>query len=106
LVGIDIIAGLTGLYSLNVDQEMISRITKHKIAGEEVPVIPVEDNILLKAAWGRGVDLGKHDWEDVQAMMAFCPHLDWEYIQMRVQNNMDASRGPDVLKRLHRMWHN
>jgi hypothetical protein len=103
LVGIDIITGITGLYSLDVDKAMITRITKHKIAGVKMPVIPVEDNILLKAAWGRGSEVGKHDWEDVQAMMAFCPHLDWEYIHMRAQDNMSSSLGPEVLNRLNRM---
>jgi hypothetical protein len=34
-----------------------------------VPVIPPEDNILLKALWGRGPEVGKHDWEDVREMM-------------------------------------
>jgi len=35
-----------------------------------------ENNILLKAMWGRGPEVGKHDWEDVQAMMAHLPALD------------------------------
>jgi hypothetical protein len=73
-------------------------------AGVVVPVIPPEDNILLKAVWGRGAEVGKHDWEDVQAMMAHLPMLDWEYLRWRA-----GARGPrrstePVLERLESLW--
>lgn len=58
LPGFDILAGLT---IMNLDAEMAARLTRHEIAGVVVPVIPPEDNILLKAVWGRGPEIGKHD---------------------------------------------
>ena len=62
---------------------MAARVTRHEIGGIQVPVIPREDNILLKAMWGRGAEEGKHDWEDVEAMMTSVPSLDWEYLRWR-----------------------
>lgn len=80
LPDIDILAGLT---SMDLDEAMASRLTRHEIVGVSVPVIPPEDNILLKAIWGRGPELGKHDWEDVEAMLAHVPALDWAYLRWR-----------------------
>ncbi|UCC64344.1 MAG: nucleotidyltransferase family protein [Anaerolineae bacterium] len=88
LPGFDILAGLArqdaeATYALDLDAEMAARLTHGKVLGVTVPVIPPEDNILLKAMWGRGSEVGKHDWEDVQAMMAHLPALDWAYLRWR-----------------------
>jgi hypothetical protein len=96
LPGFDILAGLT---VMDLDAEMAARLTRHEIAGVIVPVIPPEDNILLKAMRGRGPEVGKHDWEDVQEMMAHLPTLDWEYLHWRAE----ACRGERVLERLEAM---
>ena len=29
--------------------------------------------------------MGKHDWEDIRAMLAHLPALDWEYLRWRVK---------------------
>jgi hypothetical protein len=58
LPGVDIVAGLRGM---DLDAEMAARRTWHEIAGVVVPVIPPEDNILLKGLMGRGPEEGKHD---------------------------------------------
>jgi hypothetical protein len=63
---------------------MVARRTHHQIAGVTVPVIPPEDNILLKAIWRRGPEQGKHDWADVQAMLAHVSALDWDYLHWRL----------------------
>jgi hypothetical protein len=88
LPGFDLVAGLMmcdsdATYTLDLDAQMAARLTRHEIAGVLVPVIPPEDNILLKAIWGRGPEEGKHDWEDVEAMIAQLPTLDWEYLRWR-----------------------
>ncbi len=80
LPGFDILAGLT---IMDLDAPMAARLTRHEIAGITVPVIPPEDNILFKAILGRGPEMGKHDWEDVHAMLAYLPALDWEYLRWR-----------------------
>ncbi len=88
LPGIDLIAGLTmvegdAAYTMDLDDEMAARRTRHEISGVVVPVIPPEDNMLLKAVWGRGPEQGKHDWEDVEAMIAHLPAIDWGYLRWR-----------------------
>jgi hypothetical protein len=80
LPGFDILAGLT---IMDLDAHMAARLQRHEIADVTVPVIPPEDNILLKAIMGRGPEVGKHDWDDVRAMVAHLPSLDWEYLRWR-----------------------
>ena len=101
LPGLDILAGLT---VMDLDAPMAARLTRHEIAGVTAPVIPPEDNILLKAIWGRGPEQGKHDWEDVAAMMAHLPTLDWAYLRWRASTLGQPRRVGQVLKRLEEMW--
>ena len=86
--GVDLVAGLTMFeggtaYTVDLDEPMLARRTWHEISGVVVPIIPPEDNILLKAVWRRGPEQGKHDWEDVRAMMSHLPSLDWQYLRWR-----------------------
>jgi hypothetical protein len=88
LPDVDLIAGLTmfegdAAYTVDLDDEMAARRTFHEIGTVVAPVIPPEDNMLLKAVWGRGLEEGKHDWEDVEAMLAHLPAIDWEYLSWR-----------------------
>lgn len=85
----DILAGLSHHTSdlscvVDLDDEMVARRTRRDISGVTVPVIPPEDNILLKAIWQRGPEQGKHDWQDVQAMLAHLSALDWDYLRWRL----------------------
>lgn len=101
LPGIDI---LPGLALVDLDEAMARRLTRHALDGVDVPIIPPEDNILLKAMWGRGVDEGKHDWEDVEAMMYHLSSLDWEYLRWRAKGIAPRRRAEQVLDRLDRLW--
>jgi hypothetical protein len=103
LPGFDLLAGLH-LMDLDLDTEMAQRLTFHEIAGVSVPVIPPEDNILLKAMWGRGPEQGKHDWEDVEAMMANLPALDWAYLRWRAGTFDAAQKAGQVVQRLDALW--
>jgi hypothetical protein len=114
LPAVDIIAGLTMVegdvtYHIDLDEEMAARRTRHEIAGIEMPVIPVEDNILLKAVWGRGPEEGKHDWEDVHAMLAHVAvshgAVDWAYLHWRAEGCCSVSGGllPGVQRALERL---
>ena len=110
LPGFDILAGLArhdaeATYALDLDAEMAARLTHGEILGVTVPVIPPEDNILLKAMWGRGSEVGKHDWEDVQAMMAHLPALDWAYLRWRAAACGPQRRMEQVLARLESLKH-
>lgn len=106
---VDMIAGLTmfdadGAYTIDLDHEMAARRTLHEIAGVSVPVIPAEDNILLKAVWGRGAEEGKHDWEDVRAMLAHVD-VDWEYLRWRAERCalVSGTPAPGVRRALERL---
>jgi hypothetical protein len=86
---------------MDLDDQMATRLQRHSISGVSVSVIPPEDNILLKALWGRGPEEGKHDWEDVEAMMAYLPALDWDYLNWRA----GACGVPrQVVERLDALW--
>ena len=105
LPGFDLVAGLTwregdSTYTMDLDEQMAARLQHHEITGVIVPVIPPEDNILLKALFGRGPEVGKHDWEDVQAMVAHLPALDWEYLRWRVDACGSGPRMGWALERL------
>ncbi len=100
----DILVGWRRGYEIDVDDEMMSRRTHADIAGLIVPVIPVEDNILLKAIWGRGPELGKHDWEDVGAMMTGRTGLDWDYLHYRAHTGLKPERAQQILERLEQFW--
>jgi hypothetical protein len=102
LPGFDILAGLT---AMDLDAHMAARLQRHEILGVTVPVIPPEDNILLKAIMGRGPELGKHDWQDVQAMMAHLPRLDWEYLHWRAHVCGPRQRAQRALERLQESRH-
>lgn len=97
----DILAGLT---VMDLDTAMAARLTHHEIAGVTVPVIPAEDNILLKAIWGRGPEVGKHDWEDVEAMMRHLSTLDWEYLHWRADACAPRQHAEQILQRLEAIW--
>jgi hypothetical protein len=95
---------LAGLNVMDLDDRMAARLTRHEIAGVMVPVIPPEDNILLKAMWGRGPEVGKHDWEDVREMMVHLPTLDWEYLRWRASQCASPQRTGQLLERLETLW--
>lgn len=96
----DLVAGLT---VVDLDAEMAARLTRHNLLGVGVPVISVEDNVLLKGLWGRGADQGKHDWEDVEAMMVANAEVDWAYLEWRAAS-MASAEAEAVLGRLKGMW--
>jgi hypothetical protein len=92
---------LVGLDDMDLDDQMTVRLQRHNVAGVSASIIPPEDNILLKALWGRGPEEGKHDWEDIEAMMAHLPTLDWEYLHWRAEV---CNVPQQVLERLDALW--
>jgi hypothetical protein len=101
----DLVAALTMFegdvaYTVDLDDEMAARRTVHKIKGVVAPVIPPEDNMLLKAVWGRGPEEDKHDWEDIEAMLAHLPAIDWEYLRWRA---VQCGPTPGVRRALERL---
>ncbi len=97
----DIVAGLI---AMDMDAPMAARIQHYTLQDVTVPVIPPEDNILLKAVWGRGPEVGKHDWEDVRAMLAYLTKLDWDYLRWRAEACVEAPQREQILARLQTLW--
>jgi predicted nucleotidyltransferase len=97
LDGFDIIAGLR---LVDLDEQMAARLTQGQVDSVPVPLIPVEDNIALKATWGRGPEQGKHDWQDVEAMIAAVDRLDWGYLRWRLEQFQSQERAGRTLARL------
>jgi len=81
----EIFAGLTKGIRLEMDTEMISRISRHELLGVTVSVLSVEDNIVFKAALGRDPKVGKRDWGDIAAMLKANENLDWVYLYWRLE---------------------
>ena len=50
--------------------------------------------------WRRGQDEGKHDWEDVRAMLVGVPDLDWDYLRWRLSACGAGEGTADVLHKL------
>jgi hypothetical protein len=82
-----------------LDEEMIGRINWKQLFGVRVPIISVEDNIVLKAILQRGEELGKHDVEDIKSMMTH-EKLDLEYIRKRIMRCKAEKRVKPLLQSL------
>jgi hypothetical protein len=87
--GIDITADLKIVkndktYLFSMDNEMIERIKYRKLFDIEVPLIPVEDNIILKAILQRSEKEGKHDMEDIKSMIKN-EEIDFEYLKEKIK---------------------
>lgn len=87
--GIDIVADLKIVkngknYFFSMDDEMIERIKYRKLFDVEVPLIPVEDNIILKAILQRSEKEGKHDIEDIKNMIKN-ERIDFKYLRKRIE---------------------
>jgi predicted nucleotidyltransferase len=63
---------------------MMERIKYRKLFDIEVPLIPVEDNIILKAILQRSEKEGKHDIEDIKSMIKN-EEIDFKYLKERIK---------------------
>ena len=89
LPDIEIIAGLTRSLTFLLDEEMIARLHRGTLLGVDVPALSVEDNLAFKVILGRGPEVGKHDWEDIDALLSrYAP--DWDYLYLRLERSVPA----------------
>jgi hypothetical protein len=82
-----------------LDDKMIERASWRQLFGVEVPVMSVEDNIILKAILQRGQDRGKHDIEDTRSMIAH-EKIDIQYLEERIKRCQAEKRVKQLLKPL------
>jgi hypothetical protein len=73
-----------GKCSFYLDDKMIERIRWRQLFGVRVPVMSVEDNIVLKAILQRGKEKGKHDLEDIETMVSH-QKIDVKYLTERIR---------------------
>ena len=66
-----------------MDEEMQKNLRYRRLYELEVPVVPLEDNIILKAALGRGSDQGKFDLQDIIDMKK--NSINHEYLKRRIK---------------------
>lgn len=80
-----------------LDDKMIERASWKQLFGVVVPVMSVEDNIILKAILQRGEDKGKHDIEDIKSMIAH-EKIDLQYLEERMEKCQAGKRVKHLLK--------
>ena len=80
-----------------MDEEMERKIQLRRLFDVKVPVIPVEDNIILKAILQRTEKQGKHDIEDIQCMIKN-EKIDVEYLKKRIRKYHAGKRVKPLLK--------
>jgi len=102
--GVDVVADLrtnvngeTRLFFM--DDEMEKKIQQRRLFAVEVPVIPVEDNIIFKAILQRTEKQGKHDIEDIRCMIKN-ENVDLEYLKRRIRKYHAEKRVKPLLKLL------
>ncbi len=83
-------------YPYFMDEEMAARRRMVALEGLEVPVLAPEDVIALKVVLQRGLEQGKHDLEDVEALRAAMP-LDRAYLRRRLQHMGAMDRASPII---------
>jgi hypothetical protein len=82
-----------------MDQEMEEKIRQRKLLNVEIPLVPVEDNIIFKAILQRTEKQGKHDIQDIQCMIKN-EKIDTEYLKKRTRKYHAENRVEPLLKLL------
>jgi len=75
------------------------RIQQRRLFAVEIPVIPVEDNIIFKAILQRTEKQGKHDIEDIRHMIKN-ENADLKYLKRRTRKYHAEKRVKPLLKLL------
>jgi len=78
-VQVDVIFWLKGDFYL--DDEMLARARRIDVGGRDIPVVPPEDLIVVKAII-HDEQTPRH-WGDALALVANCDDLDWDYLIVR-----------------------
>jgi len=92
-----VIDGKTYLFFM--DEGMEEKLQHRKLFGVDVPVIPVEDNIIFKAILQRTEKQGKHDIEDIFCMIT-SERIDVEYLRRKIRKYHAEKRVEPLLVRL------
>jgi hypothetical protein len=72
------------IYPKSIDEEQLKRIRKIRINNIEIPLLSPEDVIASKALTQRGKEVGKHDIDDVKAILKN-QKIEWKYLKERAK---------------------
>ncbi|MSR84897.1 hypothetical protein EXS71_00420 [Candidatus Uhrbacteria bacterium] len=72
-------------YRLSLTKNVLDHATTFDYQGQTITLLPVEDVLFIKALLQRGVDVGKHDIEDIQRFLKINPAIDRAYLASRVE---------------------
>ena len=81
------LGGKTSGYIWNFDQDAFSKVKIFNVNDTALPVMSVEDIIVMKAILGRGEDVGKYDLFDIKNIICtqLKKEIDFLYIARRAQ---------------------
>jgi len=71
-------------YDLALTKDTESMRLEMEYTGQKVFLYPPEDVLLIKALLQRGLDVGKHDIEDIRNFMKIYPNLRMDYLEKRI----------------------
>jgi len=72
------------VYRKLMDDEFSNKIRKIKINSLEIPILSPEDIVASKALTQRGKEVGKHDIDDIKAILKN-QKIDWKYLEERAK---------------------
>jgi len=87
------------IYLKTMDNEQLKRIRKIKVNSLEIPLFSPEDIIASKALTQRGKEVGKHDIDDIKAMLK-TQKIDWKYLEERAKRMGGYNRIFELLRYL------
>jgi len=87
------------VYQKSMDDESSNRIRKIKVNSLEIPVLSPEDVIASKALTQRGKEEGKHDIDDIKAILKN-QKIDWKYLEERAERMGGYDRIFELLRYL------
>jgi hypothetical protein len=85
-------------YPFRLTDASVSRLTSHTIDGLTISLVDPVDTILLKAILQRGAEQGKHDLEDIAAILAKI-NIDEVYLGERLRESGAADRTSKIWKK-------
>jgi hypothetical protein len=87
------------IYPFRLSDEAVSRVITYQVDDFPVKLVDPVDSILLKSLLQRGADQGKHDVEDIQAMLE-AVKIDTPYLRKRLEETQALDAAAPLLSKL------
>ncbi len=85
-------------YPIHLTKLVWSNVTSVKANGVVIKMLPPEDTVIIKAPLQRGRDYGKHDLEDIEALLKVVK-IDKVYLNKRLAEVKADKRATEVLEK-------